>query len=42
MNEINKFNTIKEDSSKLNISLSCIKDVLKEKQKIQKVLYLNI
>lgn len=42
MNEINKFKTIKEASYKLNISLSFIKDVLKEKQKIQKVLYLNI
>jgi len=36
MNEINKFNTIKEASFQLNISLSCIKDVLKEKQKSSK------
>jgi hypothetical protein len=36
MNEINVFNSIKEASEKLNISLSCIKDVLKEKQKSSK------
>jgi hypothetical protein len=36
MNEINKFDTIKEASKELNISLSCIKDVLKEKQKSSK------
>ena len=33
MNEIQKYDTIKEASNKLNISLSCIKDVLKNKQK---------
>ena len=36
MNEIQKFNSIKEVSEKLNISLSCIKDVLKGKQKSSK------
>ena len=36
MNEIQKFNTIKEASKELNISLSCIKDVLKDKQKSSK------
>lgn len=36
MKEIKKFNTIKEASIELNISLSCIKDVLKEKQKSSK------
>jgi hypothetical protein len=36
MNEIKKFNTIKDASKELNISLSCIKDVLKEKQKSSK------
>ena len=36
MNEIQKYNTIKEASENLNISLSCIKDVLKEKQKSSK------
>jgi hypothetical protein len=36
MNEINRFNSIKEASKELNISLSCIKDVLKEKQKSTK------
>lgn len=32
MNQIQKFDTIKEASKKLSISLSCIKDVLKRKQ----------
>ena len=36
MNEIKKFNTIKEAGIILNISYSCIKDVLKEKQKSSK------
>jgi hypothetical protein len=36
MNEIKKFNTIKEAGVILNISYSCIKDVLKEKQKSSK------
>jgi hypothetical protein len=36
MNEICKFDTIKESSKKLSISLSCIKDVLKGKQKNSK------
>jgi len=36
MNEIKKFETIKEASKDLNISYSCIKDVLKEKQQISK------
>jgi hypothetical protein len=36
MNEINIFNSIKEVSEKLSISLSCIKDVLKGKQKSTK------
>jgi hypothetical protein len=36
MNEIKKFNKIKDASLDLNISLSCIKDVLKEKQKSTK------
>ena len=36
MNEIQKFDTIKEAGIKLNISHSCIKDVLKEKQKSSK------
>jgi hypothetical protein len=36
MNEIKKFYTIKNASKELNISLSCIKDVLKEKQKSTK------
>jgi hypothetical protein len=36
MNEIKKYNTIKEASIILNISLSCIKDVLKTKQKSTK------
>jgi len=36
MFEIKKFNTIKEASIELKISLSCIKDVLKEKQKSTK------
>jgi hypothetical protein len=36
MNEIKKFSTIKEASTELSISLSCIKDVLKEKQKSSK------
>ena len=36
MNEICKFDTIKESSKKLSISLSCIKDVLKGKQKSSK------
>jgi hypothetical protein len=36
MNEIKKFNTIKDASKELNISLSCIKEVLKEKQKSSK------
>jgi hypothetical protein len=33
MNEIQKFDTIKEASIKTGCSLTCIKDVLKEKQK---------
>ena len=44
MNEINRFNSIKEASKELNISLSCIKDVLKDKQKSSKCFifrYLN-
>ena len=36
MSEIKKFNTIKEASIELKISLSCIKDVLKNKQKSSK------
>jgi len=36
MNEIAKFNSIKETSFKTNISLSLIKDVLKNKQKSTK------
>ena len=36
MNEIKKFNTIKEAGVMLKISYSCIKDVLKEKQKSSK------
>ena len=36
MNEIKKFNKILDASKELNISLSCIKDVLKEKQKSSK------
>lgn len=36
MNEIKKFDTIKAASIELNISLSCIKDVLKQKQKSSK------
>ncbi len=36
MNELKKFDTIKEASKELNISLSCIKDVLKQKQKSSK------
>lgn len=36
MNEIQKFNKIKDASEKLSISLSCIKDVLKGKQKRSK------
>jgi hypothetical protein len=36
MNEIQKFDTIKEASIMINISYSCIKDVLKEKQKSSK------
>jgi hypothetical protein len=36
MNEITKFDTIKEAGLLLNISYSCIKDVLKEKQKSSK------
>jgi hypothetical protein len=36
MNEIQKFNKIKDASEILSISLSCIKDVLKEKQKSTK------
>jgi len=36
MNKIQNFNTIKEASEKVNISLSCIKDVLKGKQKASK------
>lgn len=36
MNEIKKFDTIKDASQILHISLSCIKDVLKEKQKSSK------
>jgi len=36
LNEIEKFNTIKEASKKISISLSCIKDVLKGKQKSSK------
>jgi len=36
MNELKKFDTIKDASIELNISLSCIKDVLKEKQKSSK------
>lgn len=36
MNEINNFDTIKKASEKLSISLSCIKDVLKGKQKSSK------
>ena len=36
MNEIKKFDTIKEAGLLLNISYSCIKDVLKEKQKSSK------
>jgi hypothetical protein len=36
MNEIKKFERILDASKELNISLSCIKDVLKEKQKSSK------
>lgn len=36
MNEITKFDKIKDASLDLNISLSCIKDVLKQKQKSTK------
>lgn len=36
MNQIQNFHTIKEASEKLSISLSCIKDVLREKQKSSK------
>ena len=36
MIEIQNFNTIKEASEKLSISLSCIKDVLKGNQKSSK------
>jgi hypothetical protein len=36
MNEIKKFNTIKEAGIMSNISYSVIKDVLKEKQKSSK------
>lgn len=36
MNEIKRYETIKSASNELNISLSCIKDVLKEKQKSSK------
>lgn len=36
MNEIKKFDKIKDASLDLNISLSCIKDVLKQKQKSTK------
>lgn len=36
MNLIKQFDSIKEASEKLGISLSCIKDVLKEKQKSSK------
>jgi hypothetical protein len=36
MNEIQKFNKIKDASEKLSISLSCIKAVLKGKQKSSK------
>ena len=36
MNKIKQFDTIKEASIMLNISYSCIKDVLKEKQKSSK------
>jgi HNH endonuclease/NUMOD4 motif/NUMOD1 domain len=36
MNELKKFDTIKDASKELSISLSCIKDVLKEKQKSSK------
>jgi hypothetical protein len=36
MNKIKEFNTIKEASVELKISLSCIKDVLKEKQNSSK------
>lgn len=36
MNEINRFNSIKETSNMVNISLACIKDVLKGKQKSTK------
>ena len=36
MNEIQNFDTIKEAGIKLNISYSCIKDVLKENQKSSK------
>ncbi len=36
MNEIKKFNKILDASKELNISYSCIKDVLKEKQKSSK------
>ena len=36
MNKIQNFDTIKEASEKLSISLSCIKDVLKGKQKSSK------
>ena len=35
-NEIQKFNSIKETSENVQISLSCIKDVLKGKQKSTK------
>ena len=36
MNEIKQFDTIKAASKELNISLSCVKDVLKGKQKSSK------
>jgi hypothetical protein len=36
MNEIKKFDKILDASKELQISFSCIKDVLKEKQKSSK------
>ena len=36
MNQIKEFKKIKEASGALNISLSCIKDVLNKKQKSSK------
>jgi hypothetical protein len=36
MNEIKKFDRILDACKELNISYSCIKDVLKEKQKSSK------